>query len=280
MATDLDVLQEIFANEFTQTYQQRMSVLRGTVQTKGSVQGEKFHFITSGAVDTAVKRAANGDIPVASRKRSKVTATLEAYYHHMRVPGFNIAATSVPERIQMSKDGVMSINQATDQMIIAEMEKTTYNTGAAAAASLSWALAACELLWENEVPPDGECYAIVTPKAWAQLMKIKEFASRDYVDDKPFMKKVEMRNWMGVKWMVHTRLPGRGTNAAKCFLYHKDAVGHALATPNTGGNGYAIEIGVDREQDRSWALAKSYQGAALIQAEGVIQINHDDTAAL
>lgn len=268
-------LQTLYNDEFTQNYEQKQSILRGTVTTKGEVKGETFVFIIEGTADIAVERGANGLIPVADDTQSNASCTLKEYHHLARKTHFNVYSSSVPQRLSMQRRGVIAINNKTDQIIIDQLETTTNNTGSAAAATLGLMLKACAIMDTNYVPNDGERYGILTPYAWAQMMRVEQFTSSDYVPDQPFMKNTPWRCWNNVKWTMHPNLPGKGTNAAKCFVYHKHAVGHAL---NQGE--MQTKIGVNDEHDYSWARSSAYQGSKLLLAGGVVQVNHDDTASL
>lgn len=276
--TDNTVLATKYSTEWVAAYEQKQSYLRGTVTTEGEVKGaNQFVFILAGAADVAVERGANGLIPVADDNQSSTTCTLKEYHHLARKTNFNIYSSSVNQRMMMQAKGIVAINNRTDQMIIDELETTTFNSGGAATAGLGMLLTACAVLDANFVANDGNRYGLLTPKAWAQCMKITQWASRDYVPDQPFMKGAgrEWRTWNGVKWTVHPNLPNSGLSTAKCFVYHQDALGHAI---NTGDMQTVVDQ--NREQDYSWARVTAYMGAKALQVAGIYQINHDDNAAI
>lgn len=269
------VTSELYAEEMTYQYENRQSILRGMVNTKTISGGLKHHFIVDSKAPAAKTRGANGDIPVADVSQYDVTVTLAEYHALIQMNSFNIFTSSVDQRLSMQRRTVASINQITDQLIVTEMAGTTYTTGAAAAMSLNLALKGVEVLYSNEVENDGKLYGLLSPRAWAQLMKVKEFASSDYVPDQPFMKGYQMREFLGVKWCMWSRLPGKNTAACKCFVFHQDAVGHAI----TQGEMSTV-IGYEEKQDRSFCRSTSYQGSKLILPPGVCIITHDDTAAI
>ena len=275
--SDLTVLATIYAREFTKVFEQKQAFVRGTVTTEGDVRGNQYIFIIEGAAAAAVTRGASGNIPYAADNQSSQTCTLAEYHHLARKNNFNIAASSVPQRNSMQTRGVVSINQRTDQLVFSQMATTSYNTGAATAASLGMALHTCAMLDTNYVPDDGERYGLLTPNAWAQMMKINQWTSWDWVgeNDKPFMKQTQWREWNGVKWARHPNLPGTGTASASCFVYHKNAVGHGL---NEGE--MMTRIGIQDEQDYSWARTTAYMGAQMLQTGGVVIMVHDDTATI
>lgn len=274
---DTTITQAKYAMEFSAALEQKESWLRGTVTTKGEVNGETFVFIIEGSADTAVERGANGNIPYASDDQSSATATLKEYHHLARKNRFKIFSSSVPQRTSMANRGVVSINNKTDQLIIDQLETATYqtNSGSAAANSLALMLEAIAILDQNYVPDDGERYALLTPKAWAQAMRVAQFTSADYVPDVPYMRQTKWRNWNGVKFARHPNLPGKATSSASCFFWHRSCVGHAH---NKGE--LQTKIGENDEHDYSWARATSYQGSKAIQLGGIVEMLHNDTSAL
>lgn len=272
---DATILQTLYNSEFTENFEQKQSIIRGTVTTEGDVKGNQFVFIIEGTADVAVERASNGLIPTAQDTQTSATAVMKEYHHLARKTQFNILSSSVPQRLSMQRRGITSINNKTDQILLTEMATTAYDTGAAAANSIGLMLEACAILDENYVPDDGNRYGLLTPRAWAQAMKITQFASQDYVPDRPFMKYTMWRNWNGVKWARHPNLPGKGTNLASCFVYHKNSIGHAL---NQGE--MQTKVGQNEEQDYAWARTSAYQGAKMLIDEGVVKMVHDDTATI
>lgn len=275
MPLDNTVTQTIYAKEFNAKFQVEQSYLRGMVYTKGEIKGDKYIFIISGTVTPAVKRASNGDIPYIADGQSSAQCTLEEYFGEpKKKTKFNIWAAGPDQRAQMQLDSTISLNQRIDDLILAEMANTTVNTGAAAAATLNTCLAACKLLDDSDAPDDGQRFGLLSAAAWAQMMKVNQWTSRDWVDDTPFMKKVQWRFWNGVWWARYTRLSGKGTNSCKMYIWHKNAIGHGI------GQELKSKVGYNEENEYSWAHSAIDMGAKLIQTNGVVQWIHDDTAAI
>ena len=85
--------------------------------------------------------------------------------------------------------------------------------------------------------------------------------------------KVKARRWLDINWIVHPSLPGAGTNAEKCFLFHKSAIGHAV-----NKDGMMSPVGYDEEQDYSYARCSVYMGSKVLQNSGIVVMNHDGSA--
>lgn len=164
------------------------------------------------------------------------------------------------------------MNRKTDDLILAQLNTATLNTGTAGPMTKRMATTALVTLWNNNVPNDGNTVALITPAAWGYLSEIPEFASSDYVGDKPNENGPSMKKWMGATWVLHTGLSGIATSAAKCIVFHKSAIGYGYAKesirPMTGFND---------EQDYYWVRSSMYMGAKLLQNNGVVIIDHDDT---
>lgn len=260
-----------YRQEFISGFEQRQSLVRNTVITEAVISGNSAVFLVADSGDAeAVTRGVNGLIPARGDNLNQYTATLVEWHDLVRRTRFNIFASQGDGRRIMQETTMSVINRKIDSDIITELNTATQDTGAAATASLSMAMHALTILGNNDVPLDGNIYALITPAFHAFLMQTKEFASADYVSGKPFEGKPMMYNWANVNWIVHPNLPGKGTNAEKCFMYHKSAMGHAA---NTGEMSSAV--GYDDEQDYSYARCSMFMGAKLLQNSGIVVMNHD-----
>jgi hypothetical protein len=127
---------------------------------------------------------------------------------------------------------------------------------------------------EVPIEESDNLFGLVTPGFMAFLMQAKEFASAEYVDVKPFVGPArKMLRWAGINWIVHPNLTGERTSSEKCYLFHRNAIGHAVDT-----SGIQSPVGYDDEQDYSWARASVYMGSKLLQNTGVVQMLHDGSS--
>lgn len=263
-----------YRQEFIAGFEQRQSLVRNTVTTEVEIKGNAAVFLVADSNNaTAVTRGLNGLIPARSDNLTQNTATLYEWHDLVRRTGFNLFASQGDGRRIMQETTMGVINRKCDQDIITELNTATQDTGTAATASLSLAMYGLTILGNNAVPLDGNVSALITPAFYAYLMQIKEFASVDYVNNKPFEGNPTMFRWANVNWIVHPNLPGKGTSAEKCFMYHKSAIGHAI---NTGEIQTAVDY--DKEQDYSFCRATAFIGSKLLQNSGVVVLNHDGSA--
>lgn len=270
-----------YRQEFISGFEQRQSLFRQSVTTEAVIKGNQATFLVadSGSAE-AVTRGVNGMIPARADNLSQPVATLAEWHDLVRKTGFNVFASQGDQRAIMQQTTMGVINRKIDQDIITELNTGTVDTGATQTGSLQLAIRASVILGVNEVPADGNIWCSMTPAMRGYLLSVPEFASADYVSMKPldngagaWKDTVGFYRWMDVNWFVHPNLPGVGTSAEKCFMYHSSAIGHAVNTA-----GIQSPVGYDEEQDYSWARATVFMGSKLLQNSGVVVINHDGSA--
>ncbi|MGE0151775.1 MAG: phage capsid protein [Reyranellaceae bacterium] len=263
-----------YRQEFIAGFEQTESLVRKLVTTEAVIKGNQATFLVadSGGAE-AQTRGVNGLIPARADELEQLTATLVEWHDLVRKTNFNVFASQGNQREIMQKTTMGVINRKIDQDVIAELNTASINTGSAATASLSLAMKAKTILGNNDVPRDNRLNALITPAFEAYLMQTEEFGSADYVNNKPFTTDMTMFRWAGVNWVVHPNLPGKGTSAEKCFMFHQTAIGHAVNKKDMESL-----VGYDEEQAYSWARASIDMGAKLLQNSGVVVINHDGSA--
>lgn len=270
-----------YRQETIKGFEQRQSLLRNSVTTEAMIKGNQAVFLVadSGSAE-AVTRGVNGKIPSRADNLTQNTATLTEWHDKVIKTGFNIFASQGDQNeiMQMTTMGV--INRKIDDQIITELNTGTVNTGTAAQASLALITRARAILGNNKVPFDGNITLLMTPAMEAYLVQVKEFASAEYVTARPVQTGESawsdtpmVYKWLGMTLVTHPGLPGAGTSAEKCFLYHKSAIGHAA---NTAGMDTAVDY--DKEDDYSYCRASIYMGAKKLQNSGIVVINHDGSA--
>jgi hypothetical protein len=275
--------QKQYRQEFIAGFEVNRSMLSSSVTHEAIIKGNQAEFLVvdSGGA-TTVTRGSNGLIPARADNNNQYTCTLTEEHDLVRKTGFNIFGSQGDQRRIMQMTTMGTVNRKMDDQIITELNTGTQNTGAATTASLDLATKAVGILGLAKVPYNAGIWAAITPAFLAYLMRQDSFNSADYVDRKPLnggnaagQGEYEwgFYRWMNVNWVVHPELPGVGTAAEKCFMYHKSAIGHA-----TDVKGLSTAIGYDEEQDYSYCRYTGYMGAKLLQNSGVVVINHDGSA--
>lgn len=269
-----------YRREWVLAFQRKQSLLRATVTTEAMTNGLSAVFaVTGNKSDTAVTRGINGAIPYQPVTNSQYTATLVEEHAPYSTTGFNFFKAQADMRMALQNQGVATINRAIDSTIITELGQATQDTGTATTMSLDLIMKARTGLLNNQVELDGLITCIITPAAEAFMLQTPEFANSQWTARTPLTEGQanpvagNAYTYAGIKWVVHNGLPGIGTNAAKCFLYHRSAIGHAIRNgdPQTAANWWDM-------QDVYWFRGTVFHGAKLLQNEGVVVINHDDSA--
>lgn len=267
----MSVFQTQYRNEFIAGFEQRKSLVLSTVTTEAVIKGNQAVFaVNDSGGNRAVTRGANGRIPATPDNQNQFTATLQEFHDLRERTKFNILASQGDGRKAMQDNSLAVLNREIDYNIITELNTGTQDTGATSTANLALVMYAVTILGNNSVELDGNVFGLITPAFFAYLMQTKEFASADYVNNKPFSNTLTMFRWASVNFIVHPNLPGKTTNAEKCFIYHKNAIGHAVDT-----GGLDIAAGYDEEQSYSWARTSGFMGSKLLQNSGVVVVNHD-----
>jgi hypothetical protein len=267
-----------YRTETIKGFEQNESLFRGTVTTEAVIKGNTATFLVadSGAA-TATTRGVNGLIPARNNSLTQSSATLSEKNDLVEMTDFNIFQSQGDQRKIMQDTSRAVINRDIDSVIQTILNTGTQDTGAAATASIALALRAKAIIGYAKVPFDGNVFAAITPGFEAYLLQAPEFSNKQYVpmgplasDGTAFKDQQYFYDWLGVKWFVSPGLPGANTNAEKCFMYHRSAVGHAINTA-----GIDAVIGYEEKQNLSYARTTVYHGAVLLQNTGVVVMNHD-----
>lgn len=265
-----------FRQEFIKGFEKRQSLARRTVTTETEINGNEATFLVadSGGAE-AVTRGANGDIPTRPDNLNQYTATLKEWHDIPERTGFNLYASqgNGSKIMQMTAQAVM--HRKVDDDIHGALSTATVTWGAAATAALTKISIAKTKLANAFANDDEEPFALITPAFYNYLLAMKEFASADYINLKPFenVSKSKAFNWNGCNWIVDAGLPGVGTANASCFMYARSAIGHACDSESI-----KTFADYDEKNDKSWARCTAYMGSKLLQNSGVVKMPHDDSA--
>jgi hypothetical protein len=266
-----------YRQEAVMGFEQGVSSLRHSVLTEATYKGNQATFLVadSGGA-TPNTRGVNGLIPARGDDLNQYTATLVEWHDLVRRTSFNIFASQGDGRRIMQQTTRKVINRKIDADILGELQNGTQTCGSAVTASLQLVVKAKTILGNNAVDVDEEdnMFAAISYAFDAYLMQIPEYTKATYVEITPFnMPTKRFRRWAGVNWIVHPNIVGKGTSLEYCFLYHRNAIGHAM----NAGDIQAL-AGYHEEQDYSWARTTSFMGSKLLQNSGVVVMKHDGSA--
>lgn len=276
-----------YRQEMVLGFQQRQSLLRDTCTTEAVLKGNQATFLVADSTGTASTRGVNGQIPTSDNDNTQVVATLTEKHDLREMTGFNIFQSQSNQREIMQMNSMAVLNRDIDSVVLSTLLTGTITTGATATASMTLIQKAIVYMQNNGVPWDGNVFAVISPAFLGYLMTLDQFSNADYVVTKPAVNFPGWNagspgadrmgqgfyDWMNVKWIVSNQISGIGTNAERCFMYHRSAIGHAVDT-----GGMDVDIGYESKQQMSWARCSLYHGAALLQNSGVVEMLHDGSA--
>lgn len=279
MVSQIDNLFRIkFTDEFKYDFERDQALMKMTVRSDGVVMADTVRFDIVDPSDGAVEKGRDGKVPKSDLGLGQAIATNRKIHKKYQIDNFDAFRGNPNIRAAMNKRGISSINKGIDQLIIDTLDTTTVEVagGATTLSTLATVLTWTTSLWNRDVPNDGSVFAAITPNAEAQLMRVAEFKSADFIDVKPMIegaKPQRLRRWLGVNWLVHTGLTGAGTSSARCYLYHSSAIGHHVS-------GEPAPHLFDSEEDDYFGVRyDATHAAAICLPRGIIRLLHNDTAA-
>ena len=274
-------------------FQRQGSYLKDAVRVKDNVVGSTAVFQKIGK-GTATTKARHGTITPMNQTHTAPSVTLADFYAGDWVDKLDEAKTNINERDAIASGGAMALGRKVDDQITTVLDTTTQATITLTVTSkatvLSTAIEFAEAAWDNDVPNDGQVYAVVTPRYWSQLMTLDQFQRAEYVGadglafkQGPAVGRGKWKDWMGIKWKMQTGLPGAGTATAKVFIWHKMAAGYAVAqsASNIAGN-EAVAADITWHGDRAAHFVNHMMSgnAVMIDDTGVIEGNLNDTTGI
>ncbi len=257
-----------FQQEVHQAYQRQGSKLRETVRSKSNIKGATTTFQKVGKGEATTK-ARNAPVPPMQMDHATVECELVDYYAGDWVDKLDELKVNIDERMVIAKAGAYALGRKTDDLIIdalADADKTAGDgTDGLTRAKV---LQAFEILGDQNVPDDGERYAVIGWKQWSDLLLLEEFANADYVgaEELPW-RGTQAKRWLGTLWIPHAGLPiDTSTGVRTCYWYHKTAVGHA--------SGADVTSDITWHGDRAAHFVNNMmsQGACLIDDTGVVKM--------
>ena len=274
-------------------FQRQGSYLKDAVRVKDNVVGSTAVFQKIGK-GTATTKARHGTITPMNQTHTAPSVTLADFYAGDWVDKLDEAKTNINERDAIASGGAMALGRKVDDQITTVLDTTTQATITLTVTSkatvLSTAIEFAEAAWDNDVPNDGQVYAVVTPRYWSQLMTLDQFQRAEYVGadglafkQGPAVGRGKWKDWMGIKWKMQTGLPGAGTATAKVFIWHKMAAGYAVAqSASTIAGNEAVTADITWHGDRAAHFVNHMMSgnAVMIDDTGVIEGNLNDTTGI
>lgn len=271
-----------FRMETINAFEQSQSLVPlDSITTEFVTKGNQATFlVTDTNDDEAVTRGLDGLIPYGYVNQEQYTATLVEKHAAKRATRFNIFKSQGNLRLDLANKVAAIIKRSRDEQIITELTNATNVLDASAKKASSDLIgAAIDNLVNNEVDFNN-ITALVTSAFWARLLRDTSFTNgMMYNNYKPlpdatgvYKGGMNEFHYLGIRFIVHPRLPGKGTATETCFMYHKNAIGYALDSAEM-----QMIANYNEEHDYSFARATYFAGSKILQQNGIVKIYHDGT---
>lgn len=272
------ITKEQYREEWIVAFQRGETPLKNAVSRELMISGLTAKFALQGAAGRMTSRGVNGLIPSRNRTDTQPSITLEEKHSKETQTGFNVFTAPANLREAMQNAGALTAYREIDFTIIEALETATnqYNSGSAITLTFGKFVDALTDIFTNNVTTGDMITCVWTPKTWGRLLTFPEFTKTDFVADKPLVGYGvdKPKLFMGAMHMMHTGLPGAGGATASNFIFAKPAVGHAIASGEI-----QVASGYNDEDDYSYSRHTIYDGATILQQDGVLEVITDDTAA-
>ena len=242
---------------------------------------------------TATTKARHGTITPMNQVHTNHEATLVDFYAADWVDKLDEAKTNIDERDAIATSGAFALGRKVDSqldtLLAAENTDNVTITVTSSGAVRAGLLQMAANLYAQDVPNDGQIFGALSPVMWSRALVINEFSSSDFIGSNglPFTQGVPtgglFKSWMGVKWVMHSGLTGKGTVTANSYVWHKMSIGYGAGkhAGNVAANN-AVSADITWHGDRAahWVSHAMSGGGVTIDGNGIIEGQSDDTAAI
>lgn len=294
MSTSID---QAFITSFEakvhEVFQRKGAYLKDAVRLKTDVVGATAVFQKVGK-GTATTKSRHGTIVPMNQEHTAPSVTLQDFYAGDWVDKLDEAKININDRDVIASGGAQALGRKVDDQITTVLDTTTQaaitltltNKGNVLASLLELV----EAVWANDVPNDGQNFAVMTPRLWSQAMTLDQFNRAEYVgaDGMVFKQGPQIgvaawKNWMNIKWKMQTGLPGAATSSGKSWVWNMMAIGYAIARSagNVAGR-ESVSADITWHGDRAAHFVNNMMSgnAVMIDDTGVIEASFNDTAAI
>ena len=198
MSTSIDqAFVKQFEREVHEAYQRQGSKLRGTVRVKTGVIGGATIFQRVGTA-AAQTKGRHAMVPVTGLDHSSVEVPLVDFYVGEWIDKLDELKTNIDERQVLAHAGAFALGRKTDDLIVQALLGATGTVGdGTTGMTKAKVLGAFETLGGNDVPDDGQRFAVVGWKQWSDLLDLAEFASAEFVgDDQLPWRGIQAKRWL------------------------------------------------------------------------------------
>jgi hypothetical protein len=253
-----------FETEVHMAYQRMGSKLRNTIRsTNVSGSTARFQKIGTGSATT---KSRNGNVTPMELAHTNVEVSMSDFYAAEYIDKLDELKTNINERQAVTQSSAAALGRKTDEIIVAAMDAGANSTqihDTGSALGKADLLTVFETFGAADIPEDGQRYLVMSPKGFADLYNINEFASSDFVGDQnlPFAGGITMKEFLGFKIFSTNAVSG-----GKNFAYHTTAIGIGV------NSDVSTEINYVAEKVAHLSTSMMSMGAVAIDDNGIYEV--------
>lgn len=260
-----------FGAEVKHAYQQVKPKIVSATRVHRNVVGSTYTFQKLGALTANTRSARNADITALSPDHTSVNATLADYFAGVYLDDLDRMKTNVDVRREYVMGTTAAIARKQDGVVVAALDAATMATGhtiAHGSAGLTQAkiLEASKLLNLQDVPVEDR-FLVVSPAQLEDAMGVSTITSADYqiANVAQGLLTGQINKAFGFTWIISNEL-SVATGVRSCWAFDRNAVGTAI------GHDMSVKINYSPDKDSHLVLAKTAIGAAVIDTNGVVEV--------
>jgi hypothetical protein len=267
-----------FSQQFIQQFEQEMfvafqnkgGVMKPRSRRKTGIIGDRTNFPKIALAGVAQPKTPGGKVPTLDILRDRIPCTLTDFYGADFIDVLDEQKTNVEQRQPTVNAITMSLARSEDDIAANALVSGTNALDSLAGNDAFSSDAIPRLILEQfgsaEAFAAGSMYALITWRAWNDLLGLPTFANADWGGDTMLSTDGQRtKKYYGFEYAPWSRLPRHSSGVPLNCWWHKDVLGVAV--------GQEIKTDVNWLPDYdSWFISgKMAQGAALIEQLGVIK---------
>jgi hypothetical protein len=259
---------EQFESEVYEAFQNKGGVFQPRVRVK-QIAAEKTHFPKIGIAPEAQPKSRKGKVPLMDILRDTQECSVSDWYAADMIDQLDELKTNVNEKEATKKQIVNSMRRKWDSIAQAALQSTT-NANNSVGVDDSWSSddiprLVMEQFGNAEAMADGENYALVSWKAWADALELNSFINSMYGGDTALTSDGMLpKMWFGFHYVPYSRLTRNGTKPLNLW-WHKNVVGVAENKTIVVTSEYLPEY------DATFIMSKMALGSVLLDITGAIK---------
>ena len=266
-----------FREIYLDTFQQ-MRMLGGTLKEIHGAVGDAYKWPKIGNIDMVDRGAFGSLITPSAVDHSQITTTFENKISALEVGRDEQTLINPNERVEFARIQAAASGRQLDQLQIDAMDTGATEVIVDGGTNMTLQKiteARKRLLQNNAIRPGAIPYFLVHADQLEAMLQIEQLTSADFVSMKNLMSG-DIKSFMGFDWIIY------GDSTAGGLPKTGDIRSTFAWTGESVGSVFRLDPTIDVEWSLlhlAWvSIAQFIQGTSVLQTEGVIKVNCDETA--